>query len=152
MRVQETKQAHRGVRAAKARESQLKQSGVRPGIARKEALSGGARGAKPSQKDKQKRRGGDKSGGCVCPPYCARIHDSKRRSSCQSSLLSVPTGTRPRAPASHSVFIKADALAADWGVHAHIVPQQNGSCKMHSPSCMHISRLVAASCLTACSL
>ena len=52
--LQETKQAVKGVRAAKARESQLRQTGVRPSVARKEALSAGRNGKKLKPKQRTK--------------------------------------------------------------------------------------------------
>ena len=51
--TQETRQAQRRVRAAKAKESALRQTGVRPSIARKEALSAGRGGTKLKSKQKK---------------------------------------------------------------------------------------------------
>ena len=56
--AQETKGAVKGVRAAKAKESRLKQRGVRPAIARKEALSGGrTEGRQKKQRSSKSAKG-----------------------------------------------------------------------------------------------
>ncbi|KAK9787623.1 hypothetical protein WJX73_001953 [Symbiochloris irregularis] len=55
--AEEMRVAQKGIRAAKARESALKQTGVRPGIARKEALSTGREGSKKQKQPRKSRKG-----------------------------------------------------------------------------------------------